>query len=403
MLTRKTRHSNRWKKDCKCDFHTGNESKLHDVTARKCSRNLLDELIRKGIFTSNRRYVCQECLDKYRAREGNLADVPCIPLNEKETVLQQKEKEIAKPFPEESTEVEEIDNGERDDLEKYMKSLQEQIAQDVTFSYNEKCCKGMAKVLTYDINTWLSHRPEELIKHLQQLCNLDNSEHSHYILAKLIEQIYNRRNRRLVLPLSFREILITYILSNNPLLSALNCSSKPSASHTYLTSWLNSSASSEIEFPEGIERVVFDNEQIIGKRYRVKTNQSAVPASVISSSAYLSIDNKSKIQYDDRFMPSKWMFDSLDDVTINSVIESFDQCNNIFRRTRNELFKERINAIVKTLQDDGENFGNIDIIVKESSYSENFKFCSNCDKYAPASQRTCRSCKDCRKKFFHRT
>ena len=163
------------------------------------------------------------------------------------------------------------------------------------------------------------------------MCNLDNSEHSHYLLAKLIEQIYNCRKRRLVLPLSFRENLITYQLSNNPLLSALlNCSSKPSGSHTYLTSWLNSSASSEIEFPEGIERVVFDNEQIIGKRYRVKTNQSAVPASVISSSAYLSIDNKSKIQYDDRFMPSKWMFDSLDDVTINSVIESFDQYNNIF-------------------------------------------------------------------------
>ena len=154
MLTRKTRNSNRWKKDCKCDFHTENESKLHDVTARMCSRNLLDELIiRKGIFTSNRQYVCQEWLDKYGAKEGNLADGPCIPLNEKETVLQQKEKEIAKSFPEESTEVEEIDNGERVDLEKYMKSLQEQIAQDVNFLYNEKCCKDMAKVLTYDINT----------------------------------------------------------------------------------------------------------------------------------------------------------------------------------------------------------------------------------------------------------
>ena len=107
---------------------TFNELKLHDVTACKCSQNLLDELFRKGIFTSKRRYVCQECLDKYGAKEGNLADGPCIPLNEKETVLQQKEKEIAKSFPEESTEVEEIDNGERVDLEKYMKSLQEQIA-----------------------------------------------------------------------------------------------------------------------------------------------------------------------------------------------------------------------------------------------------------------------------------
>ena len=132
---------------------TFNELKLHDVTACKCSQNLLDELFRKGIFTSKRRYVCQECLDKYGAKEGNLVDGPCIPLNEKETVLQQKQKEIAKSFPEESTEVEEIDNRERVDLEKYMKSLQEQIAQDVTFLYSEKCCKDMAKVLTYDINT----------------------------------------------------------------------------------------------------------------------------------------------------------------------------------------------------------------------------------------------------------
>ena len=45
------------------------------------------------------------------------------------------------------------------------------------------------------------------------------------------------------------------------------------------------------------------------------------------------------------------------------------------------------------MEDDWENFGNIDIIVKESSHSENFKFCSNCDKDAPAWQRTCRSCK----------
>ena len=86
----------------------------------------------------------------------------------------------------------------------------------------------------------------------------------------LIEQIYNCRNKRSVLPLGFRENLITYKLSNNPLLSALNCSLKPSGSPTYLTSWLNSSASSAIEFPEGIVQVVFDNEQIIGKQYKLK-------------------------------------------------------------------------------------------------------------------------------------
>ena len=87
------------------------------------------------------------------------------------------------------------------------------------------------------------------------------------------------------------------------------------------------------------------------------------------------------------------MFDSLDDVKINSLIELFDQYNYIFHRIRNELPTERISAIVKTLEDNGENFGNIDIIVKESSHSENFKFCSNYDKDVPAWQRTRRSCK----------
>ena len=60
-------------------------------------------------------------------------------------MLQQKEKEIAKTFPEESLEVQERDNRESDDLEMYMKSLQERIAEDVTFLYNENCCKDSAK------------------------------------------------------------------------------------------------------------------------------------------------------------------------------------------------------------------------------------------------------------------
>ena len=44
------------------------------------------------------------------------------------------------------------------------------------------------------------------------------------------------------------------------------------------------------------------------------------------------------------------------------------------------------------MDDDRENFDNTDTILKESSHSENLKFCSNCDKDAPQSQRTYRSC-----------
>ena len=178
---------------------------------------------------------------------------------------------------------------EKESAKSQMDQLHRLIAKDVTRLHNEKPCKDMDTVLTYDINNWLS----ELVKHLQELCNLDFSPHSQYPLGKVIEQIYNCRNTRLILPLDFRENLITYKLSNNPFLFALNSSATSSGSHTYLTSRLNEAASTEIEFPPGTVRVVFDNKQIIGKRYRVKANQSSVPTSVIKSTIYLSIDESS--------------------------------------------------------------------------------------------------------------
>ena len=50
----------------------------------------------------------------------------------------------------------------------------------------------------------------------------------------------------------------------------------PSGGHRSVTKWLNKAASTEIPFSPGIVRVVFDNEQVIGKRFRVKANQSPV-------------------------------------------------------------------------------------------------------------------------------
>ena len=70
---------------------------------------------------------------------------------------------------------------------------------------------------------------------------------------------------------------------------------KPSGSHNYITSWLNKSASNEIEFPRALVRTVFDKEQVVCKRYGVKADQSTVPSSIVSSRIYLSIDKSSSI------------------------------------------------------------------------------------------------------------
>ena len=215
-----------------------------------------------------------------------------------------------------------------------------------------------------------------------------------YLPAKLIEQIYDCRNQRLVMPLPFRENIVTYKKSNSPMLSTLKASSSPSDSYTYLSSWLNNAASKPIEFPQGLIRVVFDNGQVIGKRYQVKANQQHVPPSVITS-IYLTIDSDNFIQYGNEFKPSNWMFDTVTSSLTSGIKNSFSEYVNIFRLTRNDLINARTNVLVKNLdRDDNEFFDIADKMVNERVFSEKYKICSSCNESAPITQRICKVCKN---------
>ena len=122
-------------------------------------------------------------------------------------------------------------------------------------------------------------------------------------------------------------------MSNSSLLSALNSKSKPSGSHTFITSRLNKPVECPINFPPGAVTVVFNNEQVIGKRYWVKANQSSVPSSVILSSAYISIDKTNDIQYNNDFKPANCMFKPIQETLLESIFDSFEQYNDLFRQT----------------------------------------------------------------------
>ena len=117
------------------------------------------------------------------------------------------------------------------------------------------------------------------------------------------------------------------------MLSTLKASSTPSGSYTYLSSWLNSATSKPIQFPQGLIRVVFDNEKVIGKRYQVKANQQSVPSRVITSNIYLTIDSDNFIQYDNEFKPSNQMFDTVTNSLTSAIENSLSEYDNIFRLT----------------------------------------------------------------------
>jgi len=57
--------------------------------------------------------------------------------------------------------------------------------------------------------------------------------------------------------------------------------------------------------------VVFDNEQVVGKRYVVGIENPHIPISIITSQAYLEMDDVDQIQTCYDLSPKHWMFQTL--------------------------------------------------------------------------------------------
>lgn len=154
----------------------------------------------------------------------------------------------------------------------------------------------------------MNERPTELVNFLEDIFKLNREdEHSVFLINKCIEQIYSARHRRLVLPLPFKQNLLAYSLSNSKLLLDFNGHVMSAGSYTYLKNWLSEKAGDELPVPHGVVRIVFDNDQVVGKRYTVKADCNTVPLSVITSHAYLSI-GASDLQEYVQLKSKHWLF-----------------------------------------------------------------------------------------------
>ena len=74
-----------------------------------------------------------------------------------------------------------------------------------------------------------------------------------------------------------------------------NTSAGPSGCYSYLHNWIQNQAADPVQFPMGLAKSVFHNEQVIGKTRLVKSDNN-VPISIITSHAYFSIDKTNNMQ-----------------------------------------------------------------------------------------------------------
>ena len=89
------------------------------------------------------------------------------------------------------------------------------------------------------------------------------------------------------------------------------------------------------------------------------------------------------------------MFKPIQETLLESIFDSFEQYNDLFRQTRNQLLSERLALIIGSQEINADNKmqDDIDRLVEEKKRAANFKMCLTCKQETPFSQRTCRLCK----------
>ena len=117
-------------------------------------------------------------------------------------------------------------------------------------------------VNNFNLSQWLFDRPKELIHLLCSICQIDintTSTDKMQLIAKAIELLYYCSNSKLVLPSHFFENLLCYSLTNSKSFTNFMGSRSPGGAYTYITKWLRAQSKSEIPFPTGLVKSVFDN------------------------------------------------------------------------------------------------------------------------------------------------
>lgn len=276
----------------------------------------------------------------------------------------------------------------------YLNEIKKIIKDDVKKLYKERPCSSMTKVLQYNVDKWLKERPSKLIHFLESIFGKKfNSKESKFLAAKVIEQLYKLYNRTLVLPLAFLHNLMTYQMSHCQLLLTLNAKSIPSGAATFMNTWLTEAAAVEPKFPDGVVRAVFDNEQRVGKRYRVKAKNNKVPMSVITSHIQLQMHETDTLQYNKVVHPKSWMFQTLTSEHVDRIKKEPQKYNHIIRQTRNKLINDRITVLHKeqTVDENGVSTDAVDVFLAKKE-ERNDKICQECGEMAEKTQRKCYFC-----------
>ena len=360
-------------------------STIHDHSNSLLAQQLIDLVSRKNILLKNynkllqSQIICKECYQ--------------FIISESSSKEQESDSEVGNSSCDED-----------DGMIKYVElgdELSKIIQSDVKELYTNKSVETINDLIDFNHIDWIRERPMELVHLLSKICKIDlntANEPKLRTLTKIIEMIYFSRNRKLVLPQHFIDNLVGNTCTNSKTYCNYQGAYSPGGSYFTLSSWLNQQARKPIEFPPGLTKAVFDNNQKVGKTY-VITGDNKVPTAVMTSNLWITFDEKCGKQNENYLKPEHWMWNVISENEKEQLLELMTNTTHEFRESRDKFISECIVQIQKE-QRNGED--SVDDFIKKSHEESHKKKCNDCGIESTVLQRICRNWWKANENF-HRT
>ena len=118
-----------------------------------------------------------------------------------------------------------------------------------------------------------------------------------------LEHVYQLACSNTILPFSFILNLMQYQSTQSKFCINLNSKVHPCGAYKTVNNWLTNQGSDPLPFPDRDCIVAFDNDQVIGKSWYIKTDNK-VNSSIVTS--FCAVEFETSLQYDSKFHPKIW-------------------------------------------------------------------------------------------------
>ncbi|XP_063971571.1 uncharacterized protein LOC135159708 [Lytechinus pictus] len=256
--------------------------------------------------------------------------------------------------------------------------------------------KSSIDVLTsLDVKKWVNERNSvvhSFLKGIGPSHDLNQDLH----LAKTIEQVYSLYNKKIVLPFSLSENLVVHAATRNKAACNVISSSSPAGSHTYILNWLKEQAAKPLDTPSGDILVGFDNDQVIGKSYHVRTDNK-VKASVITSTCIAEVQPAGRLQASKDLKPGNWQTASNIAEKINTILDKGSDFNKAVDSTHYTQVFHSLQKAIDTVTEqqitkDSKLRDHVDDEIDEQAHARDWRVCVHCGVNNLRTKRVCISC-----------